>query len=502
LFKLIGEIQLKLGQFPKKKIQGEMVMNNKKSSRFRASQISRRDFIAGTCAASVFSIIPQYVLGGAGQAPPSERVNIAVIGTGGQGIVNIKNLLRRKDVRIIAIADPNEESDYSRFYYKGTGGRKPALKLINDFYAQENSAKSFKKCTPYIDFRKMFDREKAIDAVLVATPDHVHAVVTMAAINRGKHVYCEKPLAHSVYEVRQVTEAAHRAGVATQMGNHGHSGEGIRLTCEWIWDGAIGAIKEVHAWTGGGGRFTVDKRPEEIPPVPVGLQWDLWLGPAPYRPYHPYYHPYTWRNWWAFGTGGIGDMGCHNIDPAFWALKLGYPVSVETINTKVTKEVTPQSSTIKYEFPARGDLPPVTLTWYDGNHRPPRPEELEPKRRLGGNGILFIGEKGKILCGGWGGSPRLIPESKMKEYQRPHKTLLRSKGHHRDWLDACKGGKPATASFDYTGPLAEMVLLGNVAQRIGKKIIWDGKNLKVTNIPEANKYVRSPYRTGWDLNHT
>lgn len=479
-----------------------MVMNDKKRSRFHSSQISRRDFVAGTCAASIFSIIPRHVLGGTGHVPPSERVNIAVIGTGGQGTVNIKNLLRHKDARIIAIADPNEESDYSQFYYRGTAGRKPALKLINDFYCENDSTNSLKTCTPYIDFREMLDEEKAIDAVLIATPDHVHAVATMAAINRGKHVYCEKPLAHSVYEVRKVTEAARRAGVATQMGNHGHSGEGIRLTCEWIWDGAIGAIREVHAWTGGNSRFPVDERPKETPPVPAGLQWDLWLGPAPYRPYHPNYHPYTWRHWWAFGTGGIGDMGCHNIDPAFWALKLGCPLSVETVNTQVTKEVTPQGSTVKYEFPARGDLPAVTLTWYDGNHQVPRPEDLDPKRRLDGNGILFIGEEGTILCGGWGGSPRLIPESKMKEYQRPNKTLTRSQGHHRDWIDACKGGKPASANFDYTGPLTEMVLLGNVAQRVGEKILWDGSNLTVTNIPEANKYVRGPYRTGWDLNHT
>ncbi len=462
-----------------------------------ARPISRRQLLVNTALATASAtIVPRSVLGGSAYVAPSDRVNIAVIGTGGQGIVNMKALFKEPDAQVIAIADPNEESDYSRFYYGGTAGRAPALKLIQEHNGQQGNSSA--KCTPYLDYRRMLDREKAIDAVLVATPDHVHAVATMAAIRLGKHVYCEKPMTHTIYEARRITEAAREAGVATQMGNQGHSGDGIRRTCEWIWAGAIGAIREVHSWTGSNG-WASGGRPTETPPVPATFDWDLWLGPAPYRPYHPAYAPYNWRGWWAFGTGSIGDMACHNMDPAFWALKLGYPDTVEAIDTSINAETVPADSTVRYEFPARGEMPPVTLIWYDGARRPPRPAGLEPNKPLGGNGIIFVGEKGNIICGGWGGAPTLLPDSLAQSFQPPAPSLPRSKGHHRDWLDACKGGSLPSANFNYSGPMTETVLLGNVAQRSTKKLEWDGLHMTVTNDAEANEYVQTTYREGWRL---
>jgi len=468
------------------------------------AKISRRQFIGNFAAATAaFTVVPRYVLGRSGYTPPSEKLNVAIIGTGGQGTQNIKGLLRHADVQIIAICDVNEQSDYSRFYYGGVAGRKPARELIEKHYASQKSTGSYKGCASYIDFRQMFEKEKGIDAVLVATPDHVHAIATMTAIKNGKHVYCEKPLTHSIHEARKITEAARQAKVATQMGNQGHSGEGIRLTVEWIRDGAIGDVREVHSWSHTGAEWAGNRtaRPKETPPVPSGLDWDLWLGPAARRPYHPAYAPYNWRGWWDFGTGANGDMACHNMDPAFWALELDHPISVEASSSGINPETTPLTSTIHYQFGARKNMPPVRMTWYGGGLMPPRPEELEPGRELtgGGNGILFVGDKGKIMCPGWGGSPRIIPETKMKAYKLPPKTLARSKGHHRDWIDACKGGKPASSNFDYAGPMTEVVLLGNVALRTGRKLAWDGPNMKATNAPEADRYIRPEYHNNWTL---
>jgi predicted dehydrogenase len=333
----------------------------------------------------------------------------------------------------------------------------------------------------------------------VATPDHVHAAACLAALSRGKHVYCEKPLTHSVYETRMVTEAARKAGVATQMGNQGNSGEGIRLAVEWIRDGAIGPVREVHAYSSSGklAWTNLRGRPEEAQPVREGLNWDLWLGPAPERPYHSEYEPYNWRAYWDFGTGAIGDMACHNIDPAVWALDLGAPSTVEASATEFNDDLVPAGGIYTYEFPARGDMPPVTLKWYDGGIMPPRPKELEAGRRFSDEGIYFVGDDGVLLMGGWSESPRLIPESRMRAYERPPETIPRVEGHHSSWIDACRGGDKTSSNFDYAGPLTELVLLGNVALRTGKRIHWDSKNLRATNAPEADKYIRPAFRDGY-----
>ena len=438
-------------------------------------KISRRHFIGGAAAAASFTIVPRHVLGGNGNTSPSDKLNIACVGAGGKGRSDVRDV---SSENIVALCDVDE---------------KRAAETFN----------LHPKANRYSDFRKMLETEKNIDAVTVTTPDHTHAVIAMMAIKMGKHVFVQKPLTHSIYEARMLTEAARKARVATQMGNQGHSGEGIRLICEWIRDGAIGQVREVHAWTDRPGRYWLQgiDRPEETPPVPSTLDWDLWLGPAPYRPYHPFYAPHDWRGWWDFGCGAMGDMGCHILDPPFWALKLGYPVNVEASSTPVNSETAPSASIIHYKFPARGGMPPVTVTWYDGGLMPPRPEELEPERQMGGSdgGVLFVGDKGSLMCGCYGSNPQLIPEAKMKAYKQPPKTIPRSNGHHKDWINACKGGKPASSNFDYAGPLTEMVLLGNLAIRTGKKLNWDGPNMRSANVPEANQYVHTQYREGWAL---
>jgi predicted dehydrogenase len=371
----------------------------------------------------------------------------------------------------------------------------------------------------YKDFRVMLDEQPDIDALVIATPDHTHAVIAMAAMERKKHVYVQKPLTHSVFETRALTEAARKHGVVTQMGNQGRSGEGVRLLCEWVWDGAIGKVREAHCWTN---RPVWPQgievgRPTETPEVPEGLDWDLWIGPAPMRPYHPTYHPAKWRAWWDFGTGSLGDMACHIVDPLFWSLHLKYPESVEAYTsrywhaffeeTEPRNEMYPRSSVVRYRFPERGDdFPALDMTWWDGGLMPPRPHDLEPGRRMGNDdgGLLLIGDKGKIMAGCYGESPRLIPESAMKEYELPEKTLERipdgPDGHEQDWVRAIKAGTQADSNFEVSGPLSETVLMGNLAVRYpGRRLLWDGEKMEVTNDADANAYVKRDYREGWSL---
>jgi predicted dehydrogenase len=343
-------------------------------------------------------------------------------------------------------------------------------------------------------------------------------VIGMAVIKADKHIYMQKPLAHSLHEVRKLTEAARAHKVVTQMGNQGHSGEGARQICEWIASGAIGDVKEVHAWTNRPvwPQGVEVERPKDTPPVPPDLDWDLWIGPAAMRPYHPTYAPSKWRAWWDFGTGSLGDLGCHVLDPVFWALKLGSPTSVEGNistywhefwqRTEPKNETYPRSTIVRYKFPARGKLPPVMLTWWDGGLMPPRPEELAEGRRMGDadGGVLFLGHKGMLMCGCYGKDPQLLPEKRMKEFRAPPKIIERipdgQEGHEKDWVRACKGGKPACSNFEYSGPLSEMVLLGNLAVRNpDARLLWDGPNLKVTNDREADAYVRRNFRQGWTL---
>jgi len=445
----------------------------------------RREFAkCSTLAALSFQFIPSRVLG---SDAPSNKLNIAGIGVGGMGT---SNLHACENENIIALCD------------------------IDSGYAAKVFAR-YPKARIYRDYRLMLEREKDVDAVIIATPDHTHAVITMAALDAGKHIYCQKPLTHTVYEARRITEAARRSKFQTQMGNQGHSSEEIRQLKEWLADGAIGIVKEVHAWTdrpvGGDpwSTFAVQAMPKDTPSVPDTLDWNLWLGPVPYRPYHPDYHPLKWRAWLDFGTGALGDMGCHILDPAFWALDLGAPQTIQATSTHweadVSAQTFPRASIVRYQFPARGNRPPVQLTWYDGRLMPPIPAELEADRKLPTSGALIIGEKGAIVHGSHGAAGlRLIPEARMAEYKRPEKTIPRvANGHEGDWLRACKesaGGAPASSSFEYGGALTEMVLLGMIAIRVKNQILeWDSVNLRFKNNDEANELLHIKYRDGWKL---
>jgi predicted dehydrogenase len=315
----------------------------------------------------------------------------------------------------------------------------------------------------------------------------------------GKHVYCEKPLTHNIWEARQVAKTAKETGVATQMGNQGHSTEGIRATVEWIQSGAIGPVREVHAWVGAK-RWnpTLTGRPSDEHSVPAGLNWDLWLGPRSPRPFHPAYFPVAWRDFWDFGCSGLGDFGCHDLDAACWALDLHTPVSVEAHAAGGSTEIGPHGCLAYYHFDARGQQPPVKITWYDGGLQPERPAAWPAKEKLPSRGILFVGDKGSLFCGGAGGKPRLLGRSEEGQ-KPPPATLPRSHGHHRDWLDACKGGKPASSNFEYGTRLTEIVLLGVLSLRTGQRIEWDAANLKAKGVPAADAIIKESYRKGWEL---
>jgi predicted dehydrogenase len=333
----------------------------------------------------------------------------------------------------------------------------------------------------------------------------------MAAIRQGKHVYCEKPLTHSVWEARTLTEAARKAGVATQMGNQAQAADETRRVQEFVMDNAVGPIREAHIWTDRPSRGLFNEywpqginRPSETPKTPDTLDWDLWIGPAPMRPYNPAYAPFAWRGWWDFGTGALGDIACHYMDPVFRALKLGAPKSVEAASTRVNTETFPLGSMITYQFPERDSMPPVELVWYDGGLRPARPPVAVDGDLMGDNGLLLVGEKGCLFTD-WS-TWRIYPNRLAKEYGEPPKKLDRSIGHHKEWIQACKGGPAAGSNFDWAGPLTEAVLLGNVALRAQlrepltkARLEWDSKSLSFTNLPEANAFLRREYRAGWEV---
>lgn len=465
------------------------------------NKITRRRFLGGTAfSAATFMILPGSVLGLRGGTSANGKLNLAGIGIGGQGGNDIGAMAGEN---IVALCDVDQS--YAA----------PIFKKYPD-------AKKF------TDFRRMLDEMKEIDGVVVGTPDHLHAFATMAAVRRGKHVYCEKPLTHSVWEARQVSEAARGAKVATQMGNQGQASEPTRHLCELVWSGIIGPVREAHIWTDRPSQGLFNEywpqgiaRPKDEPPVPGTLDWDLWLGPAPQRPYNPAYLPFKWRGWWDFGTGALGDIGCHAMDPVFRALKLGAPISVQAASTRVNTETYPLGSMVTYEFPARTEtpqannrhvqglsgkmaggfaMPACKLFWYDGGLRPPRPAGLPQHALMGDNGRLLIGDDGFIL----GNS--VFPEARAKEVEHLAKEIPRTKGHYEEWLAACKGGEPAGSNFDWAGPLTESVLLGNVALRSQlredltlMKLLWDGPSLKFSNSEAANKFLRREYRTGWTL---
>jgi len=404
---------------------------------------------------------------GAESKSPNEKLNIAGIGVGGRGAADVKGV---DDENIVALCDVDQ------MRAAGTLNRFPNAKK-------------------YRDFRKMLDEmDKQIDAVVIGTPDHTHAPPAAMAMRMGKHCYCEKPLTHSVYETRVLTELARENKLATQLGTQIHAGDNYRRVVELVQSGAVGEIRQVEVWFPGG-RGGMD-RPTETPPVPPTLDWDLWLGPAPYRPYHPAYVPGNWRSWWDFANGILGDFGCHYMDLPFWALNLRYPKTVEAQGPPPHPETAAPVLTVRYEYPARGDLPPVTLTWRNGSGNIP-PIVKEQAVPNWGAAVLFVGDKGMLLANY--GKRLLLPEAKFADFQPPDPTIVKSIGHHKEWVEACKTGSPTTCNFDYSGPLTETALLGDVSYRIQSKLDWDAENLKATNCPEADKYIRREYREGWTL---
>jgi len=413
----------------------------KKTSQKQGKNITRRDFLGrSAAAAAAFMVVPRHVLGGPGYLSPSDTLNIGCVGVGGKGSSDIRSI---SSENIVALCDVDD--------------------------------------TQMAGF-----------------------LIAMMAIKMGKHVFVQKPLTHTIKEARMLAHAAKKAKVVTQMGNQGHAGEGGRLINEWIWDGAIGDVRTVYAWTNRPIWPQGIDAPKEIPSVPSTLDWNLWLGPAPFRPYHPAYAPFSWRGWWDFGTGALGDMGAHILDHPYWALELEHPISVQASSTRFTKDSYPVAEIVTYEFPARGKMPPVKLTWSDGGLMPPRPQELEEGRMMGddGGGALFLGDKGVLMCSTYGRNPRLVPESRMKEYKRPEKNIPRSPGIQKEWIEAIKAGKKSTTDFEYSSSLTETMLLANLAVRMkghNKKLLWDGKKMEVTNLPEANKFLHKEYRPGWSL---
>jgi len=425
---------------------------------------SRRHFLSVAAASGAGLLI----LGNSRSArsyQANEKLNIAAIGAGGRGAANLSDVASEN---IVALCDADERRAASSFA-------------------------RFPQARRYFDYRKLLDElDRQIDAVVVSTPNHIHAPASVTAMRMGKHAYCEKPLSHSLYEARVAARVAAEKKVATQMGTQIHATDNYRRIVELIRAGAIGTVREFHAWLPGA-RGAGD-RPKDTPPVPEGLHWDVWLGPAPERPYHSCYVPHDWHYWWDFGGGEYGNMGCHYLDLAFWALELRHPTTIAAEGPPPHPESTPTQQYARYEFPARGDRPPVTLTWTQGTKPPPIFEQHKfPSWAWG----VFVGSEGMLLADY--GQRLLWPQEKFADYRPPEPSIPPSPGHHQEWIAACKTGSPTTCNFDYSGAVTETVLLGNVAYRVGRKLEWDAANMKFPNCPEADKYLQREYRAGWTL---
>lgn len=499
--------------------------------------ISRRDFVSDSAKLALGAmVVPRHVLG-RGVRAPSDTLNFACVGFGGMGMNNVSELLQAGE-KLVAVCDVDfgycERQLANRLRPNREGQVSPAAVALRDAYAQ---------AAKYADFREMLERERGIDALVIATPDHLHAVIAAAAMRLGKHVYVQKPLTYSVHEARVLARMARETKVATQMGNQGHSGEGTRRINELVASGILGPIREVHVWTDRPQRYWAQgipgpsqlatfqaqqpAGPSQVPPTwnvrtverailkemasnsqtpPEGLRWDLFLGPAPEIPYHPAYHPFSWRGWVPFGVSAIGDMGAHLMDQPYWALGLDYPTSVVASSTPWGGPADnpasyPAAMVARFHFPARGTQPPVELFWYDGGLLPLLPADVQLPRGDGGGGVL-IGERGYLTYETYGNNPKVYPESLAAEAEQVPKTFPRVEVKHEvNWAQACKGQAEASCPFDYAARLTEVMLLGIVALRAGqgRRIEYDGSRMEVTNVPEANRYLTREYRQGWEV---
>ena len=443
--------------------------------------LSRRDFLKSATIASAAVSLPAILKGqgsGASAQSPNDKLNIACIGVGGRGWDVVHGVKSENFVAFCDVDDQRAAKTYEEF---------PSVPRFRDY-------------------RQMLDQlGNQIDAVTVATPDHMHFPIAMAALSLGKHVFVEKPLTHTIWEARELGKAAREKKVATQMGNQGHAHEGLRLLKEWHQAGILGDVREIHSWTDRPiwpQGVNAPDHSKMMPVVPGTLDWDLWLGVAAEREYDPAYVPFAWRGFWDFGTGALGDMGAHIMDGAYWALELTQPTSIEAVSARQTKVSPPTASVVTYEFPARGKLPAVKWTWYDGGLQPTLPPELEPARKLQENGTLIVGSKATVFADTYYSSARIIPESKMKELSPsfPARSIPRVEGgHFAEWLRACKGGPPAGSNFDYASQLTETILLSNVAIRARRRIEWDSAAMKVTNLPAGNEFITKKYRAGFGI---
>ncbi len=508
-------------------------------------EVSRRSFIRNAAVAgAAVSIVPRHVLG-RGFTPPSDKFNVACVGVGGMGRSNLINLASQNIVALCDVDWGYTDKNLSRLdtdisnlqahidhpdAAPATG--KPAPKIdpekskqrLDNILHLKNDL--IPKAKRYSDYRKMLDQQKDIDGVVIATPDHMHATIALACMDVGKHVYVQKPLCWSVDEARRLSKRAAETKLATQMGNQGRSLDDTRTAVEYIWSGAIGDVREIHVWTD----RPVGFWPQGVPrpkaavepldalkwdqsgvdtrlaaamagnyPVPETLSWDLFLGVGPEVPYHPIYHPFNWRGWTDWGCGAIGDMGAHLLDVSMWALNLGLPTSIETVSTPFNGASYPSGELIFYEFPARGSMPPVKLTWYDGGLMPQKPEELGDEELIKEGGAIIVGSKGKLMHNTYGAHPRLLPQSLQESAGKPPEKLARIPGeaHELNWVDAAKGKGETDSPFSYSAKLTEVMLLGVVALRAGRKINYDGANMRITNVPDANQYLTRQYRQGW-----
>ena len=442
--------------------------------------LTRRSFLQkSTLASAAAAAFPAIVRGQKDGVAPTNRVNLALVGVGGRGRNAIQALA---DENFIAFCD------------------------VDDARASETYEK-YPDVPTFRDYREMFAAlGDKIDAVVITTPDHMHFPIAMTAIAHGKHVYVEKPLTHTVEEARLLTEAARKAGVITQMGNQGHSNEGTRVTKEWIQGGVLGEIREVHSWTNRPIWPQGIKKPshdEYIPVTPKTIDWDLWLGVAPERAYDPAYAPFKWRGWWDFGCGAFGDMACHIMDATYWGMELGSPTSIEAFSAKNNNQTCPVSSVVTYEFAARGNQPALTWKWYDGGLVPPFPSDWEEGRKYynDGSGTIIIGSEASMVNSTYGASPRIFPETKMRSVapNLPPKTLPRveTSDHHVAWCNAIRDGRQPASNFEYAGPFTETVLLGNAAIRANRRLDFDAKKVRFTNVESANRYLSKSYRPGF-----